>query len=847
MSSKEIKIIGANEHNLKDVTVSIPKETLTVITGVSGSGKSSLAFDVLYTEGKRRYVESLSSYARQFLGIAKKPNVKKIEGLCPAVSIDQKTVSKNPRSTVGTVTEIYDYLRVLFARAGDPYCSNCKIKITQETPETITSLLLDEFKDKDILVSAPIVRERKGEFKKDLLEYFNQGYRRFYIDGQLYKFKSEEDVQKIELKKQFKHNIDIVLDSVFVTHEESTRIQESLEMAFSLAKGSCKIRSGEKEFIYSMDRICINCTQSIPELEPRLFSFNSPIGACSSCQGLGYISRYYYYDEDDLEDIIVCDGCNGNRLNKEALSVYIGKKNIGQLCNYSILDLSTFIKNLKLDKTKQSIAKDLLQEITSRLDFLSDVGLPYLTLGRNVRSLSGGESQRIRLATQIGSALSGVVYILDEPSIGLHQSDNDKLIQTLKRLRDAGNTVVVIEHDTDTIKDADYLIEVGPAAGVHGGKILAVGTPKEIAQNQNSIIGGYLSGKNEIEKPKARRQSENFLTLTGASKNNLENVSVEVPLGVFTCVSGLSGSGKSTLVFEELVPAVKKELAFGGWKFGKSKVSDIGGNQATGELDGAQNLLSLVVIDQSPIGRTPRSNPATYLGIFDDVRKLYSTLPESNLRGYKPGRFSFNVKDGRCYECSGEGTIKISMHFLPDVIIKCKVCKGKRYNAKTLEIKYKGKNISDILNMTADEALEYFENHKVIHKKLKLMSDVGLGYITLGQPSTTLSGGEAQRIKLASELYKRGKDTLYVLDEPTTGLHNEDIKKLLKVLNRLIDKGNTVLVIEHNLDVLKTSDYVIDLGPGGGKFGGQIVAQGTPEQVAQNKASLTGKYLSKIL
>lgn len=842
MDNKFIKIIGAKEHNLKDVSVSIPKDTLTVITGVSGSGKSSLAFDVLYTEGKRRYVESLSSYARQFLGISKKPNVKNIEGLCPAVSIDQKTVSKNPRSTVGTVTEIYDYLRVLFARVGDPYCFNCKIKITQETPETITALLLNKFKEQDVLVCAPVVRERKGEFKKDLVSYFEQGFRRFYIDGKFYKFGSLEDIEKVELQKNFKHNIDIVLDSIFINHEETTRIQESLESAFGLAKGSCKIRFKDEEYLYSMERICINCTQSIPELEPRLFSFNSPIGACGTCQGLGYISDRYWDSEEDFAGRI-CNSCVGKRLNKQALSVFIAGKDIADFSSMSISDLLDFLKKLDLEDFKKAVAFELLDEISKRLSFLVDVGLPYLSISRNVRTLSGGESQRIRLATQIGSALSGVVYILDEPSIGLHQSDNDKLIVTLKKLRDAGNTVVVIEHDIDTIKSADYLIEVGPAAGVHGGRIVSTGTPKEVAKDKNSIIGEYLSGKNFISRSGPIRQPKAFLKVENASKNNLKDISVDIPLGVFCSVSGLSGSGKSSLIFEELVPALKKELSFSGKRV---EADTPEWESLSTNLVGAENLQSLVVIDQSPIGRTPRSNPATYLGIFDDIRNLYASLPESNLRGYKAGRFSFNVKEGRCFECDGDGFITISMHFLPDVVIRCKVCKGSRYNAKTLEIKYKGKNISDILSMTASEALEYFENHRIIQKKLNLMCEVGLGYLTLGQPSTTLSGGEAQRIKLVSELYKRGQDTLYVLDEPTTGLHSEDIKKLLAVLNKLIDKGNSVLVIEHNLDVLYTSDFIIDMGPGGGDQGGQVIASGTPEKLSKSKNSLTGAYLSKI-
>lgn len=844
-----INVIGAKEHNLKNINVSIPKETLTVITGPSGSGKSSLAFDVLYTEGKRRYVESLSSYARQFLGVSKKPAVDKIEGLCPAISIDQKTVGANPRSTVGTITEIYDYLRVLFARIGTPHCSMCNTEIKQESPEGITNLLLANFNNKNVLVCAPLAVEKKGEFVKDIQHAFEQGYTRFYIDGNLIKITSEEQIKALKLAKTKRHTIDVVLDSLHIAAEDSVRIQEALEKAFSLAKGTCKIIHDGVEHTYSMHRICLHCTQSIPELEPRLFSFNSPIGACPTCHGLGGFHDWSYsqrsaewadseYNSYSYETPFrVCKTCNGKRLKREALSVYIGGKTIFDVAELAIADLIKFLHDVRLDEAKKTISRELIKEIITRLNFLDKVGLSYLSLNRTARTLSGGESQRIRLATQIGSALSGVLYILDEPSIGLHQRDNDRLIETLKTLRDQGNTVVVIEHDLDTVATADYIIEVGPGAGIHGGKIVAIGTPAAIKKNKDSLTGAYLTGKKNIEIPASIRPAQGTLKLSNAHKHNLKNITVEIPLGVFCAVSGVSGSGKSTLIFEELIPALSKAI-YGFKNF----------TMSTGEalLEGGHQVKNMVVIDQSPIGRTSRSNPATYLGIFDDIRTLFASLPESKIRGYKVGRFSFNVQEGRCFECNGDGTIKVSMHFLPDVVMICKVCKGKRYNAKTLEIIYKGKSIADILQMTALEALEFFESYQPIAKRLKLMCEVGLEYLTLGQPSTTLSGGEAQRIKLVHELAKRGAQTTYILDEPTTGLHNEDIKKLLMVLNRLVDKGNSMIVIEHNLDVLKTADYIIDLGPEGGNAGGYIVATGTPQQVSLSKNSLTGKYLQRF-
>lgn len=857
MNNKWIKIVGAREHNLKNINVDIPKEKLTVITGPSGSGKSSVALDILFTEGKRRYMESLSSYARQFLGIVKKPEVDRIEGLCPSIAIEQKTVSANPRSTVGTITEIYDFLRVLFARIGILHCPKCNLPISQESPEKITNMVCNNFEAQQIIIVAPIAIQRKGEFTRQLKDLFDQGYYRFLIDKSYYKFKTSEEIEKVKLKKTDRHTIDAVIDNVMVGQQESSRIQEAIEKASKLTLGNCKIIVGDKEHTYSSNRICIKCACSFAELEPRLFSFNSPIGACKKCHGLG-IFHEWPWDETDPQKwkaeypehfgryakLKTCIECNGKRLNPEALAVTICKKNIYDLCQLSIAELLQFFKNIKIDGHQQAIAKDLIREIINRLTFLFEVGLSYITLNRSSRTLSGGEGQRIRLATQIGSALSGVLYILDEPSIGLHQRDNDRLINTLKKLRDQGNTVVVVEHDIDTIKQADYLIDMGPAAGILGGQITASGTPEELSKNNNSLTGAYICGKKIISIPKESRKPTNYLTLKNASKNNLKNLEVKFPLGVFCGISGVSGSGKSTLIMEELVPAIQTAFIrpYSGRRFDISKVQ-----LSDSFVEGSHNIKDLIVIDQSPIGRTPRSNPATYLGIFDDIRDLFSQLPESKARGYAIGRFSFNVSQGRCFECSGEGIIKVSMHFLPDITLQCKSCKGRRYDSKTLEIKYKGKNISDVLQMTAYEALEFFSAHKTIEKRLQLLCQVGLDYIALGQSATTLSGGEAQRIKLVKELAKRGNQTLYILDEPTTGLHNDDIQKLLKVLNQLIDKGNSVIVIEHNLDVLKTVDHLIDLGPEGGDAGGTIVAQGTPKQVSLNKVSYTGKYLKNYL
>ncbi|MCX5922082.1 MAG: excinuclease ABC subunit UvrA [Candidatus Dependentiae bacterium] len=845
-----IKVFGAKEHNLKNIDVVIPKNTLTVITGPSGSGKSSLALDILYTEGKRRYMESLSSYARQFLGVAKKPDVERIEGLCPSIAIEQKTVGSNPRSTVGTITEIYDYLRVLYARIGIVHCPTCQTVIKAESPENITAMILKNFQGSIITLAAPIAIEKKGEFIHELEGLFNKGFYRFRVDGVAHKFQSIDDIKKLKLQKTYKHSIDLMLDVVEVTAQERSRLQEAIEKAFSLASGLAKVIVGDKEFLYSSHKMCLRCAQSIPELEPRFFSFNSPIGACKECHGLGKIHEWPWAEGDpqawkaDYPDFFgnkyatehTCSTCHGKRLNAFALAVTIGGKNIYDLSDLAIKNLLIFFKQLTLDETSLEIAKSLIQEIVNRITFLNDVGLNYLSLNRSARTLSGGEGQRIRLATQIGSALSGVLYILDEPSIGLHQRDNDRLINTLRTLRDLGNTVVV-EHDHDTMNASDYIIDMGPAAGVLGGQVTAVGTPKELAANKNSLTGAYLSGRRFIALPKTLREPSGHITLRHARKNNLKDLTVQFPLGVLCGISGVSGSGKSTLIMQELVPALERELQ-GSRRMDASEGDD---------MQGAENLESMVVIDQAPIGRTPRSNPATYLGIFDDIRKLFASLPESNARGYTVGRFSFNVAQGRCFECSGDGVIKVTMHFLPEVTMICKSCKGKRYNAETLSILYKGKHVADILEMTAYEALEFFKAHTQIAKRLSLLCDVGLDYLKLGQASTTLSGGEAQRIKLVDELAKRGNKTLYILDEPTTGLHTSDIERLLMVLNRLVDKGNSMIIIEHNIDVLKTVDHLIDLGPEGGDEGGIIVAQGTPTQVAQCKQSHTGHYLKSVL
>jgi excinuclease ABC subunit A len=860
-----IKVIGAREHNLKNITVAIPKEALTVITGPSGSGKSSLALDILYTEGKRRYIESLSSYARQFLGLPKRPDVDRIDGLCPAIAIDQKTVGSNPRSTVGTITEIYDYLRVLFARSGTLTCPDCSITINAESPDKIATLLITNFMDSFITIAAPIAHHKKGEFIHELEKLFTGGYYRFIIDGVKHSFKKIQEIKELKLRKTERHSIDVLLDACQVIPSEAARLQDSIERAFALASGVCKVIVGDAEYLYAAERICLRCAYSFPEVEPRLFSFNSPIGACRRCHGLGVVYEVTQHDSNkhytwlkkstnedhngqmaDAERFgqTTCGSCKGKRLNKAALSVTIANKSIYDLGHLSIKVLTQFFNELVLPEAQYTAVQRLLQEIKARLTFLDDVGLGYLSLNRTAATLSGGEGQRIRLATQIGSALSGVLYILDEPSIGLHQRDNDRLIKTLHKLRDLGNTVVIVEHDIDTMLNSDYVIDMGPAAGVQGGSVVATGTPYEVSRDERSLTGAYLSGRRGIRPPARIRSPQSFMTLSGASSHNLKNLTVQFPLGVVCGISGVSGSGKSTLILQELVPALSQSLKKNSRRAPEWMKLLFVGNE---KLQGTDTIASVIVIDQTPIGRTPRSTPATYLGIFDDIRTLFASLPESGIRGYKAGRFSFNVAQGRCSQCTGEGLITVSMHFLADVTMVCHVCKGMRYNAQTREITFKGKDIAQVLDMTVAEALEFFSAHKVIVKKLTLLNDVGLDYIKLGQSSTTLSGGEAQRIKLASELAKRGTNTLYILDEPTTGLHTSDIEKLLQVLHNLVDKGNSLIIIEHNIDVLKTADYIIDLGPEGGDEGGTIVAQGTPYEVADQPRSHTGAYLKKAL
>ncbi len=844
-NNRYIKIFGAREHNLKNISVQIPKDKLTVITGPSGSGKSSLALDVLYNEGKRRYIESLSSYARQFLGLPKKADIDSIEGLCPAIAIDQKTVGHNPRSTVGTITEIYDFMRILFARIGKLYCIYCPNEIKSQSSESISESIFNSFKDKNIKILSPIAKYKKGEFKNELEKLFTNNYRKFIINGQYYNFKSICEIKDLKLKKKEAHNIDVLIDNFNVDRAELSRLTEAIDKSFEIANNICKIKLDEKEYLYSADRICLNCNISFPEIEPRLFSFNSPIGACQMCNGIGLCYNVNYnlnYDNntDVNTDNNLCNSCSGKRLNNLALSVLIAEKNIWDLSALSIDKLLEFFNNLILSKTESDIAATLIKEIITRTTFLKDVGLSYLSLNRYASTLSGGEGQRIRLATQIGSQLSGVLYILDEPSIGLHQKDNDALIKTLLKLRDLGNTLVVVEHDMDTMMQADYIIDMGPKAGILGGNVIAAGTPEQIMKDKNSLTGAYLSGKKEIISPKTLRKPNSFITLKNANLNNLKNLTVKIPLGVFSGISGVSGSGKSTLIMQELVPELHRLLE------NRRKPEKLLNSKIKNNKEVIQNVENIVVISQSPIGRTSRSNPATYLGIFNDIRNIYALLPESNIRGYKPGQFSFNVENGRCAKCNGNGTLTISMHFLPDVIITCDQCKGNRYSKETLEIKFKDKNIAEVLDMTVFEALQFFQSHSSMAKKLKFLCDVGLDYLKLGQSSTTLSGGEAQRVKLAYELSKRNTKTVYILDEPTTGLHSSDIEKLLIVLQKLVDKDNTVIVIEHNLDVLKSTDYIIDLGIDGGDMGGQIIATGTPKDIANNKNSYTGLYLKNF-
>ena len=934
-----IVIKGAKEHNLKNIDLTIPRNKLVVLTGLSGSGKSSLAFDTLYAEGQRRYVESLSSYARQFLGMMEKPEVESIEGLSPAISIDQKTTSRNPRSTVGTVTEIYDYIRLLYARIGEAYCPICGKKIEKQTIDQIVDNILELEEGTRIQIFAPVVRGRKGEFVKQLEDYQKAGFVRVRIDDQMYEFGEDE----INLDK---NNVDLVVDRLIIKPDIRSRLTESVETAMQYANNLVTVAIvGKGEKIYSQNYACTDCGISFGELTPRMFSFNNPYGACPECTGIGYLMRIdedliipdknktlydgvkafgastmkkgdtmakMYFESvakhykvkikdvpikklprDFLNKILYgtgdeeinfeytsaagtrkytapfegviptlerrhnetksngmrsfyemymsespCLACHGARLRKESLSVRVGDKNINELTDMSIDKIKDYLNSLELSEKNAIIAEQIMQELNKRLQFLIDVGLDYLTLSRPAGSLSGGEAQRIRLATQIGAGLTGVLYILDEPSIGLHQRDNDKLIATLKKLRDLGNSVIVVEHDEDTMYAADQIIDIGPGAGVHGGYVMAQGTVEEVKNSPNSITGDYLSGRKQILVPKHRRKSNGkSIEIVGAEEHNLKNITVKFPLGQFICVTGVSGSGKSTLVNEILYKTIARDLNGSNEKPGKCK-----------EVKGLQNIDKIVNIDQSPIGKTPRSNPATYTGVFDLIRDIFAEMNESKLRGYDKGRFSFNVSGGRCEACNGDGVLKIEMHFLSDIYVPCEVCHGKRYNKETLEIKYKGKSIADVLDMTVEEALTFFDKIPRIKSKIQTLYDVGLGYIKLGQPSTTLSGGEAQRVKLATELSKKatGK-TLYILDEPTTGLHIADVHKLVDILQRLVDTGNSVIVIEHNLDLIKTCDYIIDLGPEGGEKGGEILCVGTPEQIVKNEKSYTGKFLKKYL
>ena len=939
-SRQYIKIRGANEHNLKNVDVDIPRDKLVVLTGLSGSGKSSLAFDTIYAEGQRRYMESLSSYARQFLGQMEKPDVESIEGLSPAISIDQKSTNRNPRSTVGTVTEIYDYFRLLYARAGIPHCPKCGREIKKQTVDQMVEQVMAFPERTKIQLLAPVVRGRKGTHVKLLERARKSGYVRVRIDDNMYELSEE-----IKLDKNIKHNIEIVVDRLVVKEGIEQRLTDSIENVLNLAEGLMTVDViGGEPVQFSESFSCPDCGISIEEIEPRSFSFNNPFGACPECFGLGYkmefdedlmipdkrlsisegaitvmgwqsctdkksftyaildaLSKEYGFSLDtpfedypkEVHDVLIhgtngkevkvyykgqrgegvydvvfeglirnverryretssetmkaeyeefmnitpCSACKGQRLKPGALAVTVGDKNISELTGMSIEKLQTFLKELKLSNQQLLIGGQILKEINSRIQFLMDVGLNYLTLGRSTGTLSGGEAQRIRLATQIGSGLVGVAYILDEPSIGLHQRDNDKLLGTLKHLRDLGNSVIVVEHDEDTMREADFIVDIGPGAGEHGGEVVATGNAEEIMQNENSVTGAYLSGRIRIPVPEVRRKPTGWLKVLGAQENNLKNIDVKFPLGVMTCVTGVSGSGKSSLVNQILYKRLARDL---------NRARTIPGRHKG--IEGLEQLDKVINIDQSPIGRTPRSNPATYTGVFDLIRDLFAATPDAKARGYKKGRFSFNVKGGRCEACSGDGIIKIEMHFLPDVYVPCEVCKGRRYNRETLEVKYKGKNIYDVLDMTVEEAMHFFENVPSIRRKMETLYDVGLSYIRLGQPSTTLSGGEAQRIKLATELSKRstGK-TIYILDEPTTGLHFADVHKLTEILHRLTEDGNTVIVIEHNLDVIKTADYIIDIGPEGGDKGGTVIAEGTPEEVAESPVSYTGKYIKPML
>ena len=828
-----IVIKGAREHNLKNIDVTIPRDRLVVITGLSGSGKSSLAFDTIYAEGQRRYVESLSAYARQFLEQMGKPDVDSIEGLSPAISIEQKSTSHNPRSTVGTVTEIYDYLRLLFARVGRPSCFQCGEEITAQTVQQMVDAigLLPEGDKFQLL--APIVRGRKGEYRKELLDMRRAGYVRARVDGRLVDLGED-----ITLDKQKKHTIEIVVDRLVMKPGESLtrRLADSVETSLKLAGGLVGVLTDNGNVsLYSEKLACIRCGVSYPEITPRVFSFNSPHGACPACDGIGYAMTPGSSDDEDFTLLEPCEVCKGARLRPESLSVKVATQSIAEVTHLSVRAAADFFESLKFTERELVIAHRILKEIRERLGFLVNVGLDYLTLDRAAATLSGGEGQRIRLATQIGSGLVGVLYILDEPSIGLHQRDNRRLLQTLLRLRDLGNTVVVVEHDAETMMAADHLLDMGPGAGTHGGQVIAQGTPNDVMGNLDSLTGQYLRGTQMVSLPRRQRKAKGLLSIVGAKKHNLKGMTAKIPLGLLTCVTGVSGSGKSTLVLEVLFHSLSQVLYHKKPKIDGCK-----------ELLGVDALDKVIDIDQAPIGRTPRSNPATYTGLFGFIRDLYSNLPESRVRGYKPGRYSFNVKGGRCEACQGDGLIKIEMHFLPDVYVTCEVCKGQRYNRETMEIHHKGKSIADVLNMTVDDAVEFFEHIPFIKRKLDTLHDVGLHYVKLGQSATTLSGGEAQRVKLSRELSKRPTGrTMYILDEPTTGLHFADVQRLLDVLDRLVEAGNTVVVIEHNLDVIKNADWIIDLGPEGGDRGGEIVAEGPPKEIAKSKRSYTGQVLKE--
>jgi excinuclease ABC subunit A len=834
--SGSIIIKGAREHNLKNLDVEIPRDRLVVITGLSGSGKSSLAFDTIYAEGQRRYVESLSAYARQFLEQMGKPDVDSIEGLSPAISIEQKSTSHNPRSTVGTVTEIYDYLRLLFARIGRPFCHQCGEEISVQTVQQMVDAIRALPDGSKFQILAPIVRGRKGEYRKELLEMRRAGYVRARVDGRMVELGEE-----IALDKQKKHTIEIVVDRLVMKaggpgDALSKRMADSVEAALKLADGLVGVLTEDgTSLLYSEKLACIRCGVSYPEITPRVFSFNSPHGACPTCDGIGFAMPPGCPEEEDLTLLEVCPACKGARLKPESLSVRVGRRSIAEVTQLSIRAAAGFVESLKLTERETFIAQRILKEIRERLGFLVNVGLDYLTLDRAAATLSGGEGQRIRLATQIGSGLVGVLYILDEPSIGLHQRDNRRLLQTLLRLRDLGNTVVVVEHDAETMQAADHILDMGPGAGALGGQIIAQGTLKEVMATKASLTGQYLRGEMSVTLPHRERKPRGFLSVVGARKHNLKNFTAKIPLGLLTCVTGVSGSGKSTLVLEVLFHSLSQLLYHKHPKIDGCK-----------ELKGVMALDKVIDIDQSPIGRTPRSNPATYTGLFTFIRDLFAQLPESRVRGYKPGRYSFNVKGGRCEACEGDGLIKIEMHFLPDVYVTCEVCKGQRYNRETLEVKYRDRSIADVLSLTVDEALEFFQPIPLLKAKLQTLHDVGLHYIRLGQSATTLSGGEAQRVKLSRELSKRATGrTLYILDEPTTGLHFADIQRLLDVLNRLVEAGNTVLIIEHNLDVIKNADWLIDLGPEGGDRGGEIVAEGSPRELARVKRSYTGQVLKE--